>query len=110
MIRSEVMKLKKLDRLTHYVMDEFIELLDKIEQPVSYEEAEILIKLFPDYMVDGCGVDWSLLHLIETVDNFKAPTNVNIERYENLIRLCSSVEWKLEMKMRFENYKNKNSL
>jgi len=79
---------------------EFYELLHGIDRPVNLEEAKIMISLFPDSMLDGYGVDWTLLHLIETV--FKT---CDEKDYENLIDLCPNVEWKSILKVRFQNYK-----
>lgn len=68
-MRDEVIELARLGVLPSEEADEdsirtFEEQLMKIHQPVSDEEAAVLIQLFgPD---DCFGLGWQLLHLIES--------------------------------------------
>jgi hypothetical protein len=71
MIREEVLNLVKLGPLppekeaTVEFLDEWVDRLNLIGEPVNKEEAALLIRLFGPDLCYGCG--WSLLHLIETL-------------------------------------------
>ncbi|MCL2015759.1 MAG: hypothetical protein FWG68_05875 [Defluviitaleaceae bacterium] len=96
MIQQAILELEKLGRMSSENLGKFDELLDKCDSPVSLEDAEILVKLFPS---EGCeGVEWSLLHLLETAV-------VDDGVYQNLIDLCPSAEWREILRVRHENYK-----
>ena len=61
-----------------------------ISQPVTWEEAEILIKCCPtDRMA---GVEWSLLHCIEScISNLDlSGRSGELEKYRSLIKKCNS--------------------
>ena len=67
-VRPEVEAFVALGALPNEQSDEplevFQERLEKITEPVSDEEAELLVGMFGP---DGCfGLAWTLLHLIET--------------------------------------------
>jgi hypothetical protein len=47
-------------------LDEYQQLLDGLEPPVSDAEAEVLIDLFPPHRDDCYGLAWTLVHLVET--------------------------------------------
>jgi len=102
MVRKKIYELQNLGRLSDDVIDKYIIILEEIESPVNFEEAKILVGLFPDDTVDGCGVDWSLLHLFETVGETIGNYS---EDYEDLIELCPGDEWKSILKARLRNYK-----
>ena len=51
------------DDLSPEMIDQYAALLKQIELPISFEEAEILIQLFPEYALFG--VEWTLLHVLE---------------------------------------------
>ena len=53
------------ERITAALVDEYADLLGKIVKPITLDEAHILIKLFPPTALYG--VEWTLLHLIESV-------------------------------------------
>ena len=53
------------ERITAALVDEYADLLGKIVKPVTLDEAHILIKLFPPTALYG--IEWTLLHLIESV-------------------------------------------
>ena len=61
-----------------------------IRWPVTWEEAEVLIKCCPtDHMA---GIEWTLLHGIESCVSNDAllETPEELERYRNLIGQCNS--------------------
>lgn len=60
-----------------------------IHTPVTWEEAEILIKCCPvDHMA---GIEWSLLHCIEScLENGWLESPEEIARYKKLILECNS--------------------
>lgn len=111
MIRQEIKELEKMGRMPNEtlnddpsvdnIIEQYDELLESIEKPISLDEGEILIKLFPENAFYD--LQWTLLQLIESL--FKV---IEIEKYENLIEKCPSTEWKETMKVRLENVKNKN--
>lgn len=103
MVRKAIIQLNEMGRLPDSLSEDFTDLIDGIEEPVSYEEAEILVKLLPDLLVEGYGVDWTLLHLIESATCIESVTD--IEQYKRLIDICLSMEWKKTMKNRLDNYK-----
>lgn len=74
------------------VVEEYEEILHSISRPVSQDEAEGLVMLFPP---NGCfGLDWTLLHLIETTPKWPIMS---------IIEKCPSVEWKQRMLDRVAN-------
>ncbi|WP_299902883.1 hypothetical protein [uncultured Aquimarina sp.] len=111
MIREEVIKLNKLGRMPNEdlddddsiddLIDKYDDLLESIEKPVSFEEGEILIKLFPENAFYD--LHWTLLQLIESLFG-----NIDLDKYETLIKDCPSEEWKETLLARFENSKAKN--
>lgn len=77
--------------------------VDSIRRPVTWEEAEILIQCCPvDHMA---GIEWSLLHCIESCaansDLLKNPEEA--ERYRSLIGRCNSEMMKETLLKRLEN-------
>ena len=98
-IREAVTELVKLGPLPDEktdiadgVIERYEELLHSIARPVSRAEAEALVMLFPP---NGCfGLNWTLLHLIET-----APSWPLLDAIEE----CPSVEWKQRMMDRVIN-------
>lgn len=110
MIRQQIIELQKMgrmpneslndDRSVDNIIEQYDELLESIEKPISLNEGKILIKLFPENAFYD--LQWTLLHLIESL--FKV---IEIEKYENLIEKCPSTEWKETMKIRLENGKDK---
>lgn len=98
-MRKEVSELIKLgpmpdekEDIADGVIEKYEEVLHSISRPVSREEAEGLIQIFPE---DGCfGLDWTLLHLIETAPDW--PIVSAIEK-------CPSIEWRQRMLDRINN-------
>ena len=79
--------------------DEYQEAADSITQPVTWEEAEILIKCCPtDHMA---GIEWTVLHCIESVFAPEA-----IEDFQSLIEKCNSDMMKNMLLERLQNYLN----
>ncbi|MCI8553566.1 MAG: hypothetical protein HFJ80_01300 [Clostridiales bacterium] len=70
---------------------------DSIIRPVTWEEAEILIKCCPtDHMA---GIEWTVLHGIESVFNPEA-----VEDFRTLIEKCNSDMMKDMLLKRLQNY------
>ena len=85
------------DDLSSERIDQYAALLKQIEPPITLEEAEILVQLFPEYALFG--VEWTLLHILE-----KAQISFP-EKYEQLIEKCPSIEWRNTLKARLKNNK-----
>lgn len=84
-----------------YMTNELFEQYDMLlqnEEPLTYEEAELIISMFSD---DCDDLNWALLHTIESVDYF------NVERYRKLISKCNNFEFRELLEIRFNNYLNK---
>ena len=79
--------------------EEYQEAVDSVIRPVTWEEAEILIKCCPtDHM---SGIEWTILHCIESVFAPEA-----IENFRNLIEKCNSDMMKNMLLERLQNYMN----
>ena len=77
--------------------DEYQEAADAITRPITWEEAEILIKCCPtDHM---SGIEWTFLHCIESV--FAPDT---IEDFRKLIEKSNSDMMKNMLLERLQNY------
>jgi hypothetical protein len=93
MIQKNIEKLNQLgpmpdqsdEEVSDKLIDEYANLLNGVKTPISLEEAKILIKLFPP--ISLYGVEWCLLHLIETV--YK---NISPSEYLKLLNECNSNE------------------
>lgn len=83
-----------------YIWDAYEDAVISIIQPVTWEEAEILITCCPtDRMA---GIEWSLLHCIESCipgSDFEKNPQV-MEKYKNLINTCNSDMMKEMLYMR----------
>jgi len=85
------------DEAVLQLWDDWVEAVDSIQRPVTWEEAEILIRCCPtDHMA---GVEWTLLHGIESVFN---PNE--IEQFQSLIKRCNSDMMKEMLQKRLQNY------
>jgi len=112
MIRDEIIELKKLGRMPDEsnddipddVIDKYDELLESIEKPINKEEANELIKLFPD--ISLYGVESALLHVFESVLTSK---QILTDDYIILINRCPSHEWKQNLNDRLNNWLLKNN-
>ncbi|RZJ86995.1 MAG: hypothetical protein EOO60_12725 [Hymenobacter sp.] len=98
-MRNEVIALAKLgpmpdekQDIADGVIEQYEELLHGISSPISREEAEALVMLFPP---NGCfGLDGTLLHLIETTSGW--PLMAAVDK-------CPSTEWKQRILDRIKN-------
>ena len=99
-MKENVMRLMTLGKIpndndmTNELFDQYDKLI-QMEYALTYEEAEVLIKLFSD---DCDDLNWGLLHTIESVD-------INdIERYRELISKCNNPEFREILEIRLDNY------
>lgn len=88
------------ERITAALVDEYADLLGKIVKPITLDEAHILIKLFPPTALYG--VEWTLLHLIESVYS-----EIKSLEYRKLINGCNSTEFKKMLVQRLNNSQQK---
>ena len=106
-MREEIKELRKLGQMPteliqndETIMDKikrYDELLSKIVLPIDYDEAMVLVKLFPEgFFYD---LHWDLLKLIESI-----LPNISEEKYLDLINECPSPEWKELLAQRFQNW------
>ena len=84
------------EQITAELIDEYANLLGKIVKPITLDEANILIKLFPSTALYG--VEWTLLHLIESIHS-----ELDISEYRKLINECNSREYKEILIQRLNN-------
>ena len=104
MVQETIKRLKELGRMPDSSEDnipsdrigEYVELIKKTNKPINWEEAKILIMLFPEYELFG--IEWSLLHLFETIFS-----QISLDDYRKLIIECPSEEWKDTLKTRLNN-------
>ena len=100
-MKENVLKLAELGKIpddcdmTDELFNQYDELL-QMDEPLTFEEAELLITLFSD---DCDDLNWGLLHAIETV--FEANT---IDRYLALIAKCNNDEFKGTLEVRLNNF------
>ena len=99
-ILTELYKIGKLpsdldNASDEFPLDEFDELLKQISRPVTENEAIKLINLSPPVDTGCYGLEWTLLHLIETVD---------IEILQNVINNSEENELKKRIQIRLDNY------
>ena len=83
------------------LVSKYDELLIKVKTPLTEEEVEALIGIFPESTMYE--VEWTLLHLVET---YVKPELLS--KYRNLISKCPSEEWRDTMKVRLDNWEKKN--
>ncbi len=114
MIQDAVLKVQKLgvppegfedcgwdvDEEIGQIWDDWIEAVDAIQRPVTWEEAEILIKCCPTEPMSE--VEWTMLHCVESV--YRPDT---IEQYRDLIEKCNSSMMKEMLLKRLQNYLDK---
>jgi len=82
-----------------FPLNEFGELLQRISMPITENEAIKLINLSPPVDAGFYGVEWTLLHMIETV---------GIEKLRNVLNGAEDNELKHLIQKRLDNY-NKNN-
>lgn len=84
------------------LVSKYDDLLAKVKTPLTEEEIEVLISIFPESTMYE--VEWTLLHLVETYFEPKL-----LSKYRNLISKCPSEEWRDTMNARLDNWKKKHS-
>lgn len=89
-----------VDEETCQIWNDWIEAVDAIQRPVTWEEAEILIECCPTEPMSE--VEWTILHCIESVSHLC--TIEQIEQYRNLIEKCNSSMMKDMLLQRLQNY------
>lgn len=72
-------------------------LLEQIQLPISFDEAMVLVQIFPENAFYD--LQWSLLKLVESV----CVDDEN--KYIQLINSCPSQEWRDTLNARYVNYK-----
>ena len=103
-IRKEIKELEKLGRLpdesennlSSETIDLYADLFKSIEKPVNYEEAKILVRLFPESGLFG--IEWTLLHLFESIF-----TQIEESKYIQLMAECPSEEWEKTLRQRLDD-------
>ena len=74
------------------------ELLENITLPLSYEEALVLVRIFPESAFYY--LQWTLLRLVESMVKYENEVN-----YLHLISQCPSEEWREGLINRYKNWK-----
>jgi len=103
-MKEKVIELVKLGKvpndtdMSDELFNQYDELI-QIDEPLTFEEAELLITLFSD---DCDDLNWGLLHAIESVGSY------NTERYRELISKCNNPEFKETFEIRLNNSMGKN--
>ena len=110
-MRTEVLALKAMGRMpneslnddeqTDKLVEQYDELLSAIERPLTLQEGEVLISLFPDNAFYD--LHWDLLQLIEGLYG-----KVDNAQYIHLINTCPSTAWKEALQSRYQNAQNKS--
>ena len=99
-MKENVMRLETLGKIpndndmSNELFDQYDKLI-QMDEALTFEEAEVLIKLFSDDCLD---LNWGLLHAIESVDV------IDIERYRELISKCNNPEFREILEIRLNNY------
>lgn len=109
-MRKEFLELLKLGRMPNESIDDdesvdstialYDSVLESIILPISYEEGEVLISLFPDNAFYD--LQWTLLKLVESLIK-----SVDNKKYRTLINQCPSEEWRDSLAARFNNWLEK---
>lgn len=107
-MRNEILQLKDLGRMPNESIndtesiDELVNtydaLLEQIQLPISFDEAEVLVQIFPENSFYD--LQWDLLKLVESVIRID-----DGDKYIQLINACPSQEWKGVLNIRYKNYK-----
>lgn len=87
-------------RSDDFPFDRFDELLRQITKPLTEEDAVRLINLSPPLDAGCYGVEWTLMHLVETV---------GVEKLANVLSNSNENEVKKMIQMRLDNYNKDNS-
>ena len=96
-MRNEILQLKDLGRMPNESINTYDALLEQIQLPISFDEAMVLVQIFPENAFYD--LQWSLLKLVESV----CVDDEN--KYIQLINSCPSQEWRDTLNARYANYK-----
>lgn len=88
------------EKSDNFPLEKFDELLQKFNTPVNENEALQLINLSPPVDTVCYGVEWALLHLIETV---------NAEKLQSVLDRSTENELRKLIQIRLDNYNKKHS-
>jgi len=86
------------DAIDTFPLESFDRLLQQLVTPVNEEEAIKLINLSPPVDTGSFGVEWTLLHLAETLDT---------DKIQNVLDRAEDNEVKRLMQIRLDNYNKK---
>ncbi len=95
---KELLKMGKIprdDEMSDELFNKYDELI-QIDEPLTCEEAEILVKLFSDDCPD---LNWGLIHKVESVFD-----SCSDKEYRNIIMQCNNEEYRELMCTRLDNY------
>ena len=106
-MRKEVLELKNIGRMPTETLEDtedILSLIEKydavisnIESPISFEEAKVIISIFPEgFFYD---LHWDLVRLIESL------LTQDEQGYFEFINLCPIIEWKEVLNTRYFNWK-----
>lgn len=112
-MRTAILQLKDLGRMPNEsindsdsivdVIRSYDELLGQIRQPISFDEAEVLVQIFPESSFYD--LQWDLLKLVESIILIEED-----DKYIQLINTCPSQEWKELLNIRYKNYKKSQEI
>lgn len=103
MLKNNIIEFVKLGKIpndndmTNELFKKY-DLLLRTEEPLTYEEAELVISMFSD---DCDDLNWVLLNLIESVEFH------DVERYKELIAKCNNIKFKEILEIRLNNFLSK---
>lgn len=89
------------DNPTEETIDMYDKLLSNVKTPITKDELEVLINIFPKNSMYG--VEWVLLKLVESY-LIEVPTS---KEYREVINECPSEEWREAMQARLGNWEKK---
>jgi len=106
-MRKEILELKNIGRMPTETLEDTEDILlliekydaaiSNIESPISFEEAKVIISIFPEgFFYD---LHWDLVRLIESL------LTQDEQGYLEVISLCPSKEWKKVLNTRYLNWK-----
>lgn len=108
-MQEAIIQLKELGQMpdareddpTEEIIDKYDMLLTNVKIPLTQEEVEVLIHIFPKGGMYG--VEWDLLKLVEGY----LAEGCSADDFRKLISSCPSDEWREAMITRLDNRKRK---
>lgn len=108
-MQDAIIKLKALGQMPDSIEDnpagDIIEmydtLLSDVKPPITKEEVEVLITIFPKSGIYG--VEWALLGLVESY----FVEMLSSTEYREIIAGCPSKEWRETLQVRLDNWEKK---